>query len=386
MVASLKTRGSPCQGKKSYSIPGFDRSGIARSNAARPQHGVTETAMDDGSSGEAPLPAFPMSPHETTRFKVRPDQLVTRVTPNGHIYVLAHFGIPQIDAAAWRLEIGGLVRKPLSLSLDDIRAFPKTEIESFIKCAGFPHDATINTRAVSNAVWGGARLADVLDAAGIASHARYLWASAPDHGTYARWSAPRYVKDMPLERARERDVLLAYEVNGAPLPATHGFPLRLFVPGFYGTNSVKWLCRLDAAAERAAHVFTRELYNDPADPAEAGPADEGATAPVWRAAPEALIVAPADHGEIAAGEIDVWGWCWGADAIAAVDISIDGGQSWQPAKVTPRRQWEWQSFAAECVLPRGTHTITARARDAAGRVQPARAARNAVHSVSVTAD
>jgi DMSO/TMAO reductase YedYZ molybdopterin-dependent catalytic subunit len=326
---------------------------------------------------DIPLPAFPMSPHETTRFKLRPDQLVTRVTPTEHIYVLAHFGIPQIDAASWRLDIGGMVDQPLSLSLDDIKRFPKVEIESFIKCAGFPHDATINTRAVSNAVWGGARLADVLDAAGLSDEARYLWALAPDHGTYARWSAPRYAKDVTVERGRAGDVLLAYEVNGEPLPATHGFPLRLFVPGYYGTNSVKWLCRLEAAAQRVAHVFTTELYNDPAD--------DGATAPVWRAAPEALIVEPADYGEIAAGAIDVWGWCWGADEIVAVDVSIDGGD-WMAAKVAPRRQWEWQSFVVECDLPPGAHAITARARDAAGRVQPDRAARNAMHSVSVTAD
>lgn len=332
-------------------------------------------------TSDSPLPAFPMSPHETTRFKLRPDQLVSRVTPTESIYVLAHFGVPRIEAADWRLEVAGLVARPLTLTLDAIKAFPKVEIESFIKCAGFPHDDTINTRAVSNAVWGGARLADVLEAAGVAPEARYLWAFAPDHGTYARWSAPRYAKDLPMDRAWAGDVLLAYEVNGEPLPATHGFPLRLFVPGFYGTNNVKWLCRLEAAAERVAHVFTTELYNDPV-----GPAGEGHTAPVWRAAPEALIVEPADRGEIAAGDIDVWGWCWGADEIVAVDVSIDGGQSWRPARVTPRRQWEWQAFTAECTLPAGAHKILARARDAAGRVQPPRAARNAMHEIDVTAD
>ncbi|MGE0677034.1 molybdopterin-dependent oxidoreductase [Pseudolabrys sp.] len=329
-------------------------------------------------SHEPPLPAFPMSPHETTRFKLRPDQLVTRITPAEHIYVLAHFGIPQIDVANWRLEVGGLVARPLSLSLDDIKRFPKVEIESFIKCAGFPHDNTINTRAVSNAVWGGARLADVLDAAGLSGEARYLWALAPDHGTYARWSAPRYAKDLTVERGRAGDVLLAYEVNGGALPVAHGFPLRLFVPGYYGTNSVKWLCRIEAADARVPHVFTTELYNDPAG--------DGTTAPVWQAAPEALIVEPADHGEIAAGDIDVWGWCWGADAIVAVDVSLDGGKTWRAARVAPRRQWEWQSFEVECELPPGQHVIMARARDAAGRVQPERAARNAIHSIGVTAD
>jgi len=326
-----------------------------------------------------------MSPHETTRFKVRPDQLVARVTPADEIHVLAHFGIPQIDAAAWRLEVGGRVKQQLSLTLDDIKRFPKAEIESFLKCAGFPHDATINTRAVSNALWGGARLADVLDEAGADDSARYLWALAPDHGTYARWGAERYVKDLPIARARARDVLLAYEVNGAALSAAHGFPLRLFVPGYYGTNCVKWLCRLEAAMERPQHVFTTELYNDPVrDPSEGG-SGAGATVPVWQAAPEALIIAPADRAGVAAGPLEVWGWSWGADAIVAVDVSCDGGTTWQAAKVGPRQEWEWQRFSVACELAPGAHTIAARARDADGRVQAETKARNAVHKISVRA-
>ncbi|MGE0565357.1 MAG: molybdopterin-dependent oxidoreductase [Pseudolabrys sp.] len=326
-----------------------------------------------------------MSPHETTRFKVRPDQLVSRVTPAGDIYVLAHFGIAQIEVASWRLEVGGLVTRPLALTLDDLKAFPKVEIESFLKCAGFPHDATINTRAVSNAMWGGARLADVLEAAGADASARYLWALAPDHGTYARWSAQRYVKDLPFDRARERDVLLAYEVNGAPLSAAHGFPLRLLVPGYYGTNSVKWLCRLEVAMERPEHIYTTQLYNDPVAGNSSEGGTESKTAPVWAAAPEALIVAPADRAGIAAGRFEVWGWCWGADEIVAVEVSCDSGATWQAAQVTPRSGWEWQRFSIACDLAPGTHTITARARDAAGRVQPPREARNAMHSVIVTA-
>lgn len=324
-----------------------------------------------------PLPAFPMEPHETTRFKQRPDQLVSRVTPTEYVYVLAHFGVPRIQAADWRLEIAGLVRKPMTLTLDDIRRFPKVKIESFIKCAGFPHDDTINTRVVSNAVWGGARLTEVLDAAGVDDAARYLCAFAPDHGSYARWSATRYVKDLPMQRMRAGDVLLAYEVNGEPLPATHGFPLRLFVPGFYGTNNVKWLVRLEAGTERVPHVLNTDLYNDPTG--------EGRTAPVWRAAPESLIVAPADRATIAAGRREVWGWSWGADEIAAVDVSVDGGKTWNAALLAPRGQWEWQKFSAACELAAGKQKILARARDRGGRVQPQRAARNAIHEIEVTA-
>lgn len=332
-----------------------------------------------------PLPRYPMSPHETTRFKVRPDQHVASLTPADEIFVLAHFGIPQVDAAAWRLEVGGSVKRQLSLTLDDIKRLPKTGIESFLKCAGFPHDATINTRAVSNAVWGGARLADVLDEAGVDDAARYLWALAPDHGTYARWGAKHYVKDLPMARARARDVLLAYEVNGVALSAAHGFPLRLFVPGYYGTNCVKWLCRLEAAMERPQHIFTTELYNDPVDGAAGGASGAGATAPVWQSAPEALIVAPADHARVVAGPVEIWGRSWGAETIVAVDVSCDGGTTWQGAKLAPRQGWEWQTFRVTCDLAPGTHTIAARARDAAGRVQAEARARNAVHRISVKA-
>jgi DMSO/TMAO reductase YedYZ molybdopterin-dependent catalytic subunit len=318
-----------------------------------------------------------MEPHATFRFKRRAEDMTAPVTATDDVFVLAHFGVPRISVEDWRLTVGGLVRRPCTLSIDDIRQFPKVEIESVIKCAGFPHDATIATRTVSNAVWAGADLSAVLDACGLDAETRFIWASAPDHGTYARWSADRYRKDLPIERVREGGVLLAYELNGEPLPQTHGFPVRLFVPGFYGTNSVKWLCKLEAAATRAPGTFTAELYNDRTG--------DGGLAPVWRIAPEALIVAPADHSVVDAGPTTVWGWCWGAREIATVDVSIDGGETWCAGTVTPRRQWSWQRFALDCDLPRGRSAIVARATDVAGATQPFDKARNAVHRIDVTA-
>jgi DMSO/TMAO reductase YedYZ molybdopterin-dependent catalytic subunit len=320
-------------------------------------------------------PAVTMDPPTTFRHKVRAEELTSALTPNDDVFVLAHFGIPQFDVKDWRLRIEGLVNKPLALTLDDIKRLPKIEIESFIKCAGFPHDPTIATRSVSNAKWAGADLCDVLDACGLDPAAQYLWASAPDHGTYARWSADRYRKDVPVARVRAGGVLLAYEMNGAPLPQTHGFPVRLFIPGFYGTNSVKWICRLEAARERAPGILTNELYNDPAP--------GGGTAPVWQVAPESLIVAPADHDKITPGRREIRGWCWGEQEIARVDVSLDGGQSWRGAAVEPRRQMAWQRFSLMADCAPGPLTIMARATDVTGKTQPERAARNAIHAVKV---
>jgi DMSO/TMAO reductase YedYZ molybdopterin-dependent catalytic subunit len=320
-----------------------------------------------------------MDPPTTFRHKVRAEELTAAVTRNDDVFVLAHFGIPHFDAKDWRLRVEGLVKKPAALTLDDIKRFPKIEIESFIKCAGFPHDPTIATRSVSNAKWAGADLRDVLDACGLDPAAQYLWASAPDHGTYARWSADRYRKDLPVARVRDGGVLLAYEMNGEPLPQTHGFPVRLFIPGFYGTNSVKWICRLEAARERAPGTFTNELYNDPAPGG-----GKGETVPVWQVAPESLIVAPADHDTITPGRREIWGWCWGEHEIATVEVSLDDGQSWRGAKVEPRRQMAWQRFSLMADCAGGPLTIMARATDVRGQTQSAREARNAVHAVKVS--
>ena len=317
-----------------------------------------------------------MEPHVTFRHKVRAEQLVDAITPAADVFVLAHFGIPHIKREDWRLHIGGLVERPKVLTFDDLVRFPKIEIEAFIKCAGFPHDPTIATRAVSNARWAGADLQTVLEGCGLDPPAKYLWAYGPDHGTYARWSAPRYVKDLPIARLQQHGALLAYELNGEPLSAEHGFPVRLFVPGYYGTNSVKWLCRLEAAAERAPDIFTNELYNDPVA--------EGGRQAVWAVPPEALIVSPADHSRIAAGTLEIRGWCWGDREIASVDVSLDGGLTWSSAAVGRRDEKAWQPFRLACEAIAGPLAIMARATDIDGLTQPLRDARNSVHKIDVT--
>jgi sulfane dehydrogenase subunit SoxC len=328
---------------------------------------------------DAPSPSFtaPMDPaHYTRRIVHEPHQTIASITPQRDLFVLAHLGIPRVDVAQWRLDIAGLVERPITLSFDDVRRLPARQVETFHQCAGAPRRPDLAVRRIGNVVWSGVDLAELLQSCGVRAEARYLWAYGLDHGEYDGVAARWYVKDVPIERLAEGGVLLAYAVNGEPLTPEHGFPLRLVVPGYYGTNTVKWLWRLELAERRAAGPFTTVLYNDPTP--------SGGTRPVWEAPPEALIVAPAP-GPLAAAEVEVWGWAWAAAGIARVEISVDGGAAWSAARVAPRRQWSWQRFAfAWRPEGKGNFTLMARATDMRGAVQPMEKARNAVHAVTVT--
>lgn len=223
-----------------------------------------------------------LAPVDPTGFQIRfapPHQLVDRVTAERDLFLIAHLGVARVDVASWRLAIGGLVERPRELSFDDIRRLAKRTVELFHQCAGDPRNHRDAKRLVGNVVWGGVDLSELLTSAGVRPAAKYLWAYGLDSGAYEGLGGGNFQKDMPLERLAQGDVLLAYEINGAPLPPERGYPLRLIVPGYYGTNDVKWLCRLELADRRAGGVFTTTLYNDPDDEAP------GKTRPVWEAPP-----------------------------------------------------------------------------------------------------
>ncbi len=330
-------------------------------------------------SRDTPAPPFPapMDPAGTMRrITQAPHQMIAPLTPQRDLFVLAHLGIPRVDAAAWRLDIAGLVERPATLALDDLKRLPVRQVETFHQCAGAPRRPDLAVRRIANVIWSGVDLAELLRSCGVRAEARFLWAYGLDRGTYEDVSARRYVKDMPLMRLAEGGVLLAYAVNGEPLAPEHGFPLRLVIPGYYGTNTVKWLWRIELTETRATGPFTTVLYNDP-DPS-------GGTRPVWKAPPEALIVAPAP-GPVTLEPVEIWGWAWAAAGISGVAISLDGGETWAPARVEPRREWSWQRFSFAW-QPRGTgsFTLAARATDTRGASQPLAKARNAIHTVAVT--
>lgn len=303
--------------------------------------------------------------HELTGFQ----------TPEAKLFVVYHMGVPELRSP-WQLEVDGLVEKPLTLSLADLEVLPKVDLPAFHECAGSPLRPSVPVRRVGNVVWRGVRLKAVLDMAGIRPEASYVWARGADSGIYPPTGtySDSYLKDLPLDKAVDDQVLLATEMNGAPLTENHGAPLRLIVPGYYGTNSVKWLTEIRLEKTRAEGLFTTTLYND-------RHADGGVErrVPVWAVAPNSLIVAPAAGQRLPLQPVRIWGWAWGANHIDMVEVSTDGGNTWLPAQLDKRRGCSWQRFWLDWTpAGPGEHELVSRATDSARACQPGRGARNEV--------
>jgi len=177
-----------------------------------------------------------------------PHQMRDRLTRVQDVFVLCHLGVPRFEPDQWSLTIDGMVQRPRSVRFDDLLRYPRTEVSSLHQCCGSPFAPFTPTRRVCNVSWGGVRLADLLDDVGPSAAAQYIWSYGADSGEFSGVVVDAYMKDFPMARV-EADVLIAYEMNGHALPAEHGFPARLVVPGFYGTNSVKWLTRMTLAAD-----------------------------------------------------------------------------------------------------------------------------------------
>ncbi len=178
-----------------------------------------------------------MDPAQTVRRLVPLAKLAPAVTPTEDVYVIAHMGIAHVDVRHWRLVIDGLVEEPLGLDYDEITSLPARDVVAVLECFGNPVEPDVPTRRVGNVAWRGVPLAEILTRARVKPEATSVWLEAPDHGVFAGVASDHYVKDLPLEHARRDDVLLAWAMNGAPLTIEHGFPLRAFVPGFFGTNA-----------------------------------------------------------------------------------------------------------------------------------------------------
>ncbi|HET9689322.1 MAG TPA: molybdopterin-dependent oxidoreductase [Pseudolabrys sp.] len=316
------------------------------------------------------------------RHPLQPHQLRDRTTRTEDTIVLCHLGVPRILADEWSLTIDGLVRKSVRLTFSELLRRPHAKITSIHQCCGSPMKPDLPTRRICNVVWGGVRLSELLADCEPLPDARFLWSSGADYGAFEGVTCNAFVKDMPLHRANA-DVLVAYEMNGSPLRPENGYPARLVVPGYYGTNSVKWLNRLTFAATRASGPFTTRWYNDPVRDASGQPT--GASTPVWSIAPESVIVSPAPNQTVAVGDVvDVWGWAWADGGVTAVEISTRGAPGWTPAAVEPQVGRAWQRFVATVrVGASGSYQLSSRAQSRDGNVQPESGARNAIHNVPI---
>lgn len=317
------------------------------------------------------------------RIPLAPEQMVDRVTRAEDTIVLCHLGVPRISPDNWSLNIDGLVRHKLQLTLEDLKRRERVEIASVHQCAGNPLEPTVATRRVCSVIWGGVRLVNLLEECGPLDNALFLWSAGADYGEFKGHSCDAYTKDLPVERIHQ-DVLLAYEMNYTPLSAENGFPVRLVVPGFYGTNSVKWLTRIELADRRAPGPFTMQWYNDPILDDAGQPT--GSTKPVWAIEPESVIVAPAAGETLKSGEpAKIWGWAWGDGGVSAVEVSVDSCRTWSKATLEPSTGRMWQKFEMSWLPAKaGTYEISARAWRADGACQPLSGARNTVHRVGIS--
>lgn len=308
------------------------------------------------------------------------------ITPNKSFFVRSHFGPPPaaaVDPEEWCLRVTGLVDRPLTLSLTDLKQFEEITITAVLQCSGNGrafHQPRVSgvqweRGAVGNAQWTGVRLTDVLQRAGMKpTRARHVQLEGADRPVSDK--TPLFIRSIPLAKALHPDTLLVYRMNGEPLPLLHGGPLRLITPGWMADACTKWLTTITILEQEAAGYYMQTAYRYPIQPVE-----PGATVPREQMHPveamvvKSLIVSPSEGTILSSGSVLVQGVAWtGEGRIARVDLSTDGGTSWQPARLLGEdlpyawRRWDyrWESKAA------GTGTILSRATDRLGHVQPER--------------
>jgi DMSO/TMAO reductase YedYZ molybdopterin-dependent catalytic subunit len=322
------------------------------------------------------------------------------LTPVGLHYLLTHFDIPVVDPATWRLEIGGAAERPLSLSLDDLRARPAVTRAVTLECAGNgrarleprPISQPWLTEAIGTAEWTGTPLGPLLEEAGLRDDAIELLFTGLDRGIEGGVEQD-YERSLPVAEALSADALLAYEMGGVPLPPQHGFPLRLVMAGWYGMAHVKWLRAITALTEPFQgyqQAVGYRMYD----------ADGQAGAPVTRMMPRSLTIPPGIPDFLTrarvldAGPCVLEGRAWSGWApVVRVEVSVDAGRTWDDAELgaeMDERAWRGWSWAWDASVP-GEFVVCSRATDAAGNVQPVDApwnlkgyANNAVERVVVT--
>jgi DMSO/TMAO reductase YedYZ molybdopterin-dependent catalytic subunit len=313
------------------------------------------------------------------RHPPKPHILNDFITPDDLLFHTIHMGVAVVDPHKWTLIVTGLVKNPFALSLDQLKRLPQKSITSFHECYGSPIKPPVEAVwRIGNVVWTGVPLAYLLSLASPLPEARFVWSDGLEQGSFHGVTADRYQKDLPLDKAQSAEVLIAYKMNGEPLTKERGGPARLVVPGWFGTNSTKWLCRLTLEDKRAEGPYTTTFYNeiDPEDP-------EGIKKrPVWEVEVNSIIVQPEPEALLVGPKVAIEGWAWCFEAVTNVHISFDDGENWTAAKVETRKDFSWQKWKIELDLPCGSYSVMARAESASGQIQPLSRRRNHVHVIS----
>ena len=301
------------------------------------------------------------------------EALRTFETKNDLFFVRGHHAPPGDVSTPWTLTIDGDVARPTTLQLEDVRRMRAERRPATIECAGngrgrFELPATSGVQwglgAVSTATWTGVPLAALLERAGVQPSALHFWMEAADRSPLP--AAPKFLRSIPRDAALA-DALVAYEMNGQPVPFLHGGPLRLVMPRWFGMASTKWLTHVHARPTESDNHFMVRGYRYA----------DGSAVDLMRV--KSLITAPRDGEKVAARSARVSGIAWtGSGTIAKVEISTDDGRTWQEARCTSEaRPGAWRLWEAALTIPSaGEQRVRARATDTAGQTQPDRATPN----------
>jgi DMSO/TMAO reductase YedYZ molybdopterin-dependent catalytic subunit len=286
-------------------------------------------------------------------------------TPNDLFFVRDHFTDAKIDAATWRLRVHGAVKQELSLSVDDLKRMPATTLPVVVECAGNMRvnfqPKTEGTQwgngAVSNGEWTGVPLKLLLEQAGLKPEAIEIVCEGGDSG--------KVIRELPVEKALAPETLVAYQLNGADIPVSNGYPLRLIVPGWVGVAQIKWLARLEARTTPFDSYYNTRHYvlTVPGKPKESYNINRI----------KSVIIRPVTGAPIKAGPLLIEGLAWsGSGTITRVEVSVDGNKTWTDAQLLePRQRWGWTRWQYQIAQPpSGALTLSSRATDDAGNTQP----------------
>jgi DMSO/TMAO reductase YedYZ molybdopterin-dependent catalytic subunit len=300
------------------------------------------------------------------------EDLDSWITPNEKFFAITHFNLPEVDASTWKLEVGGLVNKPMALTLADIRARQRQEVTFTMECSG-NHGLPFFNGGIGNARWAGTPLAALLEEAKVKNNGIEVVFWGADAGDVELKDMfhdvkmhQKFARSMSLADAMAPENLLVYEMNGDDLPAANGFPLRLIVPGWYGVANVKWLERIEIRSSRFENLFMGRNYVTIREEEHNGETVWSETS-VGRSL---LKSAPARVTRNESGH-RIMGAAWGAP-VAKVEVKIDDGP-WLETKIdsTDSAEHAWKLWYYDWQATKGAHTITSRAIDMQGRVQPA---------------
>ena len=311
------------------------------------------------------------------------------VTSARYFYVRTHGEIPRLDAAEHRLRVEGLVSEPLDLSMAELRSrFPRRVVTATLQCAGnrraelnevAPVSGTRwNAGAIGTAEWAGVALGEVLRAAGVwedtAEELHVAFEAADQVSKEGRQFT--YGASIPLTKALSAEVLLADEMNAAPLAPEHGFPLRVVVPGYIGARSPKWLTAIRVQDRPSENYYQQTEYKLYPPDMRAEHIDPDAGMMLYEFPLSAAICVPSEGATLPAGRVALRGYAIASGRpVERIEVSADAGQSWTRAQIEARRgeTWAWVLWTAHLHLPPGPHELIARAWDGAAQTQPERA-------------